>query len=50
VSGAPPAAPDASLPLSAEQDVSAVLAQLDTMSEENIDLLLGRLLAEEGLP
>jgi hypothetical protein len=33
----------------AEQDASAVLAQLDNMSEENIDQLLERLLAEERL-
>ena len=31
------------------QDASTMLAQLNEMSEENLDLLLNRLLAEEGL-
>jgi hypothetical protein len=35
-------------PLNGRQDAAAMLAQLDAMSEENIDLLLGQLLAEEG--
>jgi aryl carrier-like protein len=39
----------AGLLIDSEQDASAVLAQLDEMSEENIDLLLERLLAEERL-
>jgi myxalamid-type polyketide synthase MxaB len=44
-----PAAPSAALPPQAEQAASAVLAQLGEMSEENIDQLLERLLAEERL-
>jgi acyl carrier protein len=44
-----PAAPSSALSPDAEQDASAVLAQLDNMSEENIDQLLERLLAEERL-
>jgi hypothetical protein len=31
------------------QDAAAVLAQLDELSEENLDQLLEQLLAEEGL-
>ncbi len=46
---APVATPVPPAPAAAQSDLAAVLAQLDTMSEENIDLLLGQLLAEEGL-
>lgn len=50
-SAAPQPAPDdpGQLLRAAEEDPAAVLAQLDEMSEENIDRLLQELLADEGL-
>jgi hypothetical protein len=39
----------AALAVDTDQDAAVMLAQLDEMSEENVDMLLEKLLAEEGL-